>query len=132
MIMENWGDKNKKIEGYQEEDKVVNNPTNDFTISFNFKNYKYTKEDVEKFFTSENGQEENHNLEECICRELIGQQISKPFFYYCKEDPKLENINLKNIEDHIRLKDPERHKAKLLELVHNKEAITQQQEVEKE
>ena len=49
-----------------------------------------------------------------------------------KLDPKVENINLESIEDHIRLKDPQRHKEKLLELVHNKEAITQQQEAEKE
>lgn len=55
---------------------------------------------------------------------MIGQQKTIPFFYYCKEDPKVENINLKSIEDHIRLKDPERHKANLLELLglfHNKE-----------
>ena len=52
-----------------------------------------------------------------MCRPLIGQKTYKPFFYYCKEDPKIENINLKSIEDHIRLKDPQRHKAKLLELL---------------
>jgi len=54
---------------------------------------------------------------------------------YCKEDPKVENINLKSIEDHIRLKDPQRHKAKLLELLFNREEnkeeeLTQQQESE--
>jgi hypothetical protein len=38
---------------------------------------------------------------------------------------------VKSIEDHIRLKDPERYKAKLLELLHDKEVeITQQQELE--
>jgi hypothetical protein len=29
-------------------------------------------------------------------------------------------MNFKNIEDHIRLKDPDRHKLKLLELLHKK------------
>jgi hypothetical protein len=50
---------------------------------------------------------------------LIDKQNYKPNFLYCKLDPKVENINLKSIEDHIRLKDPERHKAKLLELLDN-------------
>jgi hypothetical protein len=45
------------------------------------------------------------------------QHNHKPFLYYCKLDPKIENINLKSIEDHIRLKDPERHKAKLIEFL---------------
>ena len=29
----------------------------------------------------------------------------------------VENIHLKSIENHIRLKDPERHKATLLEII---------------
>jgi hypothetical protein len=32
----------------------------------------------------------------------------------------MENIYLKSIEDHIGLKDPERHKATLLELISKK------------
>jgi hypothetical protein len=48
---------------------------------------------------------------------LIEQQSYKPFFYYCKDDPKVENINFKNIEDHIRLNDPERPQVKLLEIL---------------
>lgn len=42
-------------------------------------------------------------IEENIYIQLIGQQNYKQYFYYCKEDPKVENINLKSIEDHIRL-----------------------------
>jgi hypothetical protein len=95
---------------------VENEITNE-TISSTFSTYKYTKEDIKKFYASDNGQEEEHTLEESICRPLIGQQNIKPFFYYCRLDSKVENINLKSIEDHIRLKDPERHKAKLLELI---------------
>jgi hypothetical protein len=38
-------------------------------------------------------------------------------FYYCKLDPKLENINLKCIEDHIRIKVPPSHKTNLLEFL---------------
>jgi hypothetical protein len=63
-----------------------------------------------------NGQEEEHPFEESICRPLFDKQTYKPFFHYCKICPKVENINLKSI-DHIRLKDPERYKAKLLELL---------------
>ena len=32
-------------------------------------------------------------------------------------DTKVENINMEHIEDHFRLKDLQRHKAKLLELL---------------
>jgi hypothetical protein len=65
------------------------------------------KNQVTKFFASDNGQEEeDHSLEESICRPLIRIRDYKPF-KYCKEDPKVENINLKSIEDHIRLKDPQ-------------------------
>jgi hypothetical protein len=55
---------------------------------------------MEKFFASDNGQEEEHTLEESICRPLIGQQTYKSFFYYCKEHSNMVNINLKSIEDH--------------------------------
>jgi hypothetical protein len=66
------------------------------------------------------GQQKEHTLEESICKPLIGQQIGKPFFYYCKEGPTVEYL-LEIIEDHIRLKDPERHKSKLLELLREEE-----------
>ena len=92
-------------------------PEKDITNSSLYPIYKYTKENIEKFFDSDNGQKEEHTLEESICRPLIGQQNYKPFFYYCKEDPKVENINLISIENHIRLKDPEKHKTKLLEFL---------------
>ena len=79
--------------------------------------YRYTKEDIDNFFDSDNGQIREHTLEESICRPLIGIRDYKPFFLYCKICPRVENINLKSIEDHIRLKDPEKHKAKLLEFL---------------
>lgn len=82
-----------------------------------FSTYKYTIEDIDNFFASNRGQKEKHTLEESICRPLIEQHIYKPYFYYCKLDPKIENIKLKSIEDHIRLKDPETHKEKLLEFL---------------
>ena len=88
------------------------------TVSTNScSSYKYTEEDIEKFFASGNGQEEEHTLEDSIYRPLIGKQIHKPFFYYCKICPKIENFHLKSIEHHIKFKDPERHKAKLLEMI---------------
>jgi hypothetical protein len=42
--------------------------------------------------------------------------INPTYFYFCKEF-KVENINSINIGNHIRLKDPQRHKAKLLEII---------------
>ena len=41
------------------------------------------RERIEKFFTSDRGQEEEHTLEESICRPLIGIQNYKSFFKYC-------------------------------------------------
>jgi hypothetical protein len=38
---------------------------------------------------------------------------------YCKICPEVENIHLNSIEDHIRLKDPQRHKTRLLEQLDN-------------
>jgi hypothetical protein len=37
--------------------------------------YTFTKEDINNSFASDNGQEEDHTLEESICRQSIGQQI---------------------------------------------------------
>lgn len=102
---------------------VTNNSTNTDNILSSSTNYRYTVDNIEKFFASDNEQEEEHSLEDSICRPLIGLRSNKPFFYYCKIDPKVENINLKSIEDHIRLKDPQRHKAKLLELIQQNEKI---------
>jgi len=42
---------------------------------------------------------------------------------YCKICPKVENIHLKSIEYHIRLKDPQHHKAKLLEILQKEKEI---------
>jgi hypothetical protein len=98
-----------------------NNFIDDFTDTVSSSNscssYKHAREQIEKFFVSDNGQEEEHTVEESIYRPLIGQQNYKPFFYYCMEDTDVEFLQLKSMEDHMRLKDPERHKAKLLELI---------------
>ena len=83
----------------------------------NLPNYKYTVEVIDKFFASDNGQQEEHSLEDSICGNIIEKQNYKPFFLYCKMCPEVENIHLLSIENHIRLKDPERHKAKLLEFI---------------
>jgi hypothetical protein len=101
--------------------KVKNDKTNNNSISSTFSTYKYTKEDIDNFFVSDNGQGEDHTLEESICRPLIGIQNYKPFFKYCKICPKVEFQSLISIENHIRLKDPEKHKAKLLELLEKEE-----------
>ena len=98
-----------------------NNSIDDFTDIVSSSNscssYIHTAEDIEKFFVSDTGQEEEHSIEDSICRPLIGKQTYKPFFYYCMEDPDVEFLQLKSMEDHIRLKNPEHHKAKLLELI---------------
>jgi hypothetical protein len=98
-------------------DKVASNSSHIANLSYALPNYIYTKESIDNFFYSDEIQQEQHKLEESVCRPLIGKRNSKPFFYFCKIDPKVENINLKSIEDHIRLKDSEIHKAKLLELI---------------
>lgn len=55
-----------------------------------------------------------------------------PFSLYCKVCPEVENINLASFENHIRIKDPERYKTKLLEPLNKEKEITQQQESEKD
>jgi len=52
---------------------------------------------------------------------VIGKQIHKPSFYYCKICPKVEFLSLESIEHHIKFEDPERHKAKLLEYLEKQE-----------
>jgi hypothetical protein len=52
---------------------------------------------------------------------VIGKQIHKPSFYYCKICPKVEFLLLESIEHHIKFEDPERHKAKLLEYLEKQE-----------
>jgi hypothetical protein len=69
------------------------------------------------FFASDNAQKEEHSLEESICRPLIGKQIHKQFLHYCKVHTYVEFLSLESIEHHIKFKDPERHKAKLLEKI---------------
>ena len=87
-------------------------------ISSNFcSSYRYNLEQIEEFFASDNGQVENHTLEDSICRPLIGKQINKPFFHYCKICSKVEFLSLESIEHHIRYKGPKIHKAKLLEMI---------------
>jgi hypothetical protein len=101
-------------------DKVVNDSLHTANLSSTLPNYEYTKEDIDNFFASDNGQMKSIPPEANIGMSLIGQQSYKPFFYYCKKHSNIENIYLKSIEDHIRLQDPQRHKAKLLELVDNR------------
>ena len=96
-------------------DKVLKSSTNAASKLSVLPNYKYTKDDIDKFFDSDNGQKEEHVLEESICIPLIGQHNYKPFFLYCKICPKVEFLSLISMENHIRLAEPERHKAKLLE-----------------
>jgi hypothetical protein len=106
-------EKSNQLDSLKKEiDNLIDDTT---TIESDYSTYRYTPEQIEEFFASENEQQEEHTLEGSICRPLIGRQNHKPFFYYCNEHPKVENINLVSIENHIRLKDPERHKAKLLE-----------------
>lgn len=66
---------------------IESDTTDNDAISFNSSTYIYTKDDISNFFTSNNGQEEEHTLEESICKPLIETRSNKPFFYHCKEDP---------------------------------------------
>ncbi|HXS59327.1 MAG TPA: hypothetical protein VN703_00760 [Candidatus Sulfopaludibacter sp.] len=68
--------------------------------------YRYTPEQIEEFYASNNGQEEEeHPYEESIYRPLISKQIHKLFFYYCKICPKVEFLSLESIEHHVKFKD---------------------------
>ena len=40
-----------------------------------------------------------------------------PYFLYCKICPKVEFLPLESMENHIRLAEPDRHKAKLLDTI---------------
>jgi hypothetical protein len=98
-------------------DKVASNSSHIANLSSTLPNYTYTKEGIDNFFFSNNGQQEMHSLKDSICKPLIGKQHDKPFFFYCKIHAEAENIHLESIGAHIRLKDPDTHKAKLLELL---------------
>ncbi len=81
-------DEQTKTNEIRDIESSANRAVNDLTntaniISFSSSNCRFTKEDIDKFFASDNGQEEEHTLEESICRPLIGQQEYQPFFYYC-------------------------------------------------
>jgi hypothetical protein len=103
---------------YDSENRFIDHSKDTISSSKSCSRYRYTTpQQIEQFFASDNGPEEDHNLGESICKPLIGQHNHKPFFYYCKEHPNIENIYLKSIEDHIRLKDSEYHKAELLEMI---------------
>ncbi len=117
---DNQEDQNEKQEIEISINRFVNSSDNSIK-SFNSSRYPYTKEEIEKFFSSNMWQQKEHTLEKSICRPLIGQQISYPFFYYCKEDPTAEYLHLESI-NHIRFKDPERHKSKLLEYLEKQES----------
>ena len=66
--------------------------------------YRYTPQQIEEFFASDDRLVEEHSFEDSICRPLIGKQIHKPFFHYCKICPKVEFLSLESIEHHIRYK----------------------------
>jgi len=86
-------------------------------ISKSVSSYRYTEGDIEKFFASDFEYHKENSFEDSICRPLIGRQDHHPFLYFLKDDPDVVNIYLESIEHHIRYKDPERYKAKLLEMI---------------
>jgi len=104
----------KDIEKQEQNDAVK---LKEMNITNSCSSYRYTIQQIEEFFASYKVQGEEHIFEESICRPLIGKQIHKPFFHYCKICPKVEFLSLESIEHHSRYKDPELHKAKLLEMI---------------
>jgi len=99
-------------------DKVDKDSSYTANLAVTLPYYKYTKEAIDKFFACDNGQQEEHTLEENICRPLIGIRDYKPFFRYCKMNPRLENMNLISIENHVRLLDPQ-YRCNILQIVIN-------------
>ena len=64
-------------------DKVVNYSSYATNLSSTLPNYIYTKEDIDKFFSSNNGQEEKRTLEDSICRPFTLKSLLKgQFFIY--------------------------------------------------
>ena len=100
-----------------EDQKKFEDTKNTANKPSNFTKYKYTIEDIEKFFASDFEYHKEHSLEDTIYWPLIGRQDQEPFLYFFKDDPDVVNIYLESIEHHIRYKDPEQHKAKLLEMI---------------
>jgi len=65
-----------------------------------------------------------HRLEQSPCYPVIGRrnshnnrigQVSNIEWYYCKLHPYVENIHLESIEHHCKYKEPDKHKARILE-----------------
>ena len=80
--------------------------------------YPYTRENINEFFSSQSWTKRILSLEESVCTASDRKsKIINPSFIIVRQSRTVENIHLKSIENHIRLKDPERHKAKLLELL---------------
>ena len=102
---------------YENQEQNAGIKVKGMNITNSCSSYRYTTQQIEEHFAPENSQVEDHTFEDSICRPLIGKQGHKPYFHYCKICPKVEFLSLESIEHHIRLKDPERHKAKLLEFL---------------
>jgi len=73
---------------------------------------------MEEFLLNDHRSDQHRLYELSFPNPIVrGKQIHKPFFHYCKICPKIEFLSLESIEHHIKFKDPERHKAKLLEII---------------
>ena len=108
----------KKSEKLDNVENKINNSIDDTTTKqYDYSTYRYAPEQIEEFFASDNGQKEKHTLEDSICRPLIGKRNNMPYFLYCKICPKVEFLPLESMENHIRLAEPDRHKAKLLDTI---------------
>ena len=84
----------------QEQNYAIEFAEKDITNSSLYTNLSITlKKILKNSLIQTMGQQEENTIEESICRPLIGRQNHKPYFYYCKEHPKVENINLISIEN---------------------------------
>ena len=52
----------------ESENDFIDGSTNIVSSSKSCSSYKYTKEDIDNLFASDNGQEVEHSLEDNICR----------------------------------------------------------------
>jgi hypothetical protein len=76
---------------------------------------------IEEFFDDSNKEPlPQHNLDQSPCRPIIETDKLKTMgktFYRCKIHPDVWNIDLLGIEQHCRYQEPDKHKARLLELL---------------
>jgi hypothetical protein len=78
--------------------------------------YRYIPQKIEDIFASDNGKVEEHTLGESICRPYRNKRL-QTLFQVLKVMLQSREYRFEKFGEHIRRKDPERHRAKQMELL---------------